>query len=213
MNARVSSTAPDSGRLALAAAIEARALCERDAEACRSALQRASEMVRSSETRAEAAKDALESALSSLSNRMAEAAATGVTLAPDMAMRAARAEQIDAADSVAAAISAMAVVEAKGVESADLLRRAQGKVDDAVKAVAACSVPALIAAAEADRDALGRSLGVLRVFLVQTGDVHLSKKIQFLLNAAPPDHNEQAGTPWRQWIESLSRDADSPAPL
>jgi hypothetical protein len=217
MNLRAATSSVDTGgRLALAAAIEARDAAELSCATWRTALTHASENVRAAEDAHVEAKAAVETARVDAAKRAADAASAGQSIGPDPAMRAARDHALDAEDLAAGAVAALASVEAAVSQAEFDRRRAQGKLDEAVRNVVRSALPQILAQVQDAREALARANGNMRVFwsaLEWMNDIERRKLVERLLNNPTVEEDRLAAEPLRTWIENLKTDADAAAPI
>ncbi len=212
-------------RAVLRNAIEARNKAAADVVASSSAAERAREMVSESVHGFQTAKTNVESAKLEAASRLAQAAAGGMVTNAAATMRAARQAETDAADQLDAARAALEVVEAALADAERELQRAEIKVTDAVKAVIASVVPALVVEAARVKAAWAATRAVLKLVQDQIPERPIDptdRSWRDVLAAKPnpirellcePVVDEAALGPWREWLQALRVDAAAPAPI
>jgi hypothetical protein len=207
----------DPARTALADAIAAVRLLERDLESSEAASARAQDIVRAARREADDASDALDAARTSATARLVSAASGGATTAPDSAMREIRARLQGAEDELEIARDALAVVEIAEADHREALRRARKRVDEAAKDALAVAIdPAIekVARLEAELEAAKAALWFLHLNCFDRAPTEKSASIggmlpnrQFYLHSG-----HHAVGPWHQALAALTADPDAPLP-
>jgi hypothetical protein len=218
-NLRLTHAGRDPARAELATAIEEATAAERIAEAARSAVALAREMVDTAEARLSTALDDVVQARSAHANRLVAAAQSGKAAAPDTALRAARAHEAEARDDADAAKEALATVEAALTDPEAELQRAQKRVATLVKPIMAPATEQLMAEIAQLQEQAGARRAALSFLLSECfpwPPSDESRRLEAFLSAPiyPFDYKAHpALVPWRQAQEALTRDADAALPV
>jgi uncharacterized protein YfaS (alpha-2-macroglobulin family) len=209
--------ARDPARIALAQAIAAVSLLERDLEQSEAAVERAQDIVRAARREADDASDALSTARAGATARLVSAASGGATAAPDNAMRELRARLQASEDDLEIARDALATVEIAEADHREALHRARKRQDEAARDTLAIAInPAIerVARLEAELEAAKAALWFLHGTCFYRSPTEQSARIggmlpnrQFYLHA---DHH--AVGPWREALAALAADPDAPLP-